>query len=66
MNSSRYCYKRLPTKSTWQSARKTCEEDVGELITYNNARDNEKFVSNEFTTFWLGYRVKHDGTQSSK
>ena len=66
MNSSRYCFKRLPRKLTWNSARKTCEEDVGELITYNNARDNEKFVSNEFTTFWLGYRVKHDGTQSSK
>ena len=61
MNISRYCFKRLPRKLTWYSARKTCEDDVGDLITYNNARDYESFVSNEFTTFWLGYRLNHDG-----
>ena len=66
MNSSRYCFKRLPRKLTWNSARETCGEDVGDLLTYNDAIDNENFVSNEFTTFWLGYRVNHDGLKSSK
>ena len=66
MNSSRYCFKRLPRKLTWHSARKACGEDIGDLITYNSDRDYENFVSNEYTTFWLGYRLIHDGYKSSK
>ena len=66
INSSRYCFKRLPRKLTWDSARKICGEDVGDLITYKNVRDNENFVTNEFTSFWVGYRVRHDGVKSCK
>lgn len=65
---SRYCFKKLTMKLKWEKAREECEKDVGDLNTYNNANEAaiiSNFVSQSFSTFWLGYRFMFDGRNSS-
>ena len=37
-------------------ARKACEEDGGDLVTFHNEQEKEYFLDETYNDYWFGYR----------
>ena len=54
VSSSNYCFRIVTEKETWETARKKCQKDGGELACFSNEQERN-YLANQCRKCWVGY-----------
>ena len=57
VDDSAYCYKVIPEKLTWESARRKCKEDDGDLVCFSNKKERDRITA-ACDGCWVGYKLE--------
>ena len=56
---SKYCYRIVNEKETWNGAKEKCQEDGGELACFSSAQERDNLANECTGQCWVGYIWKN-------